>query len=305
MHVPELQSAAAQAFLSARGACAAQGIEALPTAAGRRTQRLRIGGSEYILTLFAAGPAPERLEALLGILEGLGSEGLACPLALADGRGARVGRVEAASAVLYPALPGVPAAEPRPEHCQAVGETLGRLHRLGAAQPEVPRHAHGLPAWRETARRLSGQLDAAGEALLREEIRFQGLFRLTDLPTGLVHGAPLPVNVLFEQDRLSGVVGWWSAGTEVLLFDLAAAANDWCSRGDLSLDPPRVRALLDGYRAERPFSAMERGAWPVMLRGAALRFWLAGLTGEDPRIDAERYRNLLVERVGNRERLPW
>ena len=44
-----------------------------------------------------------------------------------------------------------------------------------------------------------------------------------------------------------------------------------------ALNPQRVKALLAAYRTERPTRPIERGAWPVMLRAAALRFWLARL----------------------------
>jgi hypothetical protein len=72
------------------------------------------------------------------------------------------------------------------------------------------------------------------------------------------------------------------ADTEhVLLFDVAVAVNDWC-RADYAepgagVDAHQAGELLEAYAGVRPFSETERLAWPVMLRAAALRFWVSRL----------------------------
>lgn len=305
MQIPaQLDPDALRGFLDAYGVGEAQHLSALTERADAASYRLRTREGEYVLTRFAPDAPAETLDFVLDWTGELAAAGLPCAAVLRDTHGDRVRGLDEAPAILRPLLAGAPVTRPSAGQCEALGRTLGRVHRLGAGATEVPPFAYGLRWWREAARRLQDTLDSEGRALLEEEIRFQDLFRLSDLPSGPIHGTPMRFNVRFSGDELTALTGWWSAGAEALLFDLASAANDACSTPDLKLDPTRLQALLTGYRAERPFSAMERGAWPVMLRGAALRGWLAGLTGTDPRLDADHHRGVLRQRVGNRERLP-
>lgn len=71
--------------------------------------------------------------------------------------------------------------------------------------------------------------------------------------------------------RIAGILDFYFAGEDCLLFDLAVAANDWCG------DAARLDALLDGYSSRRRLTAAETAAWPAMRRAAALRFWLSRL----------------------------
>ena len=305
MPIPaRLDPDALQGFLSAYGIGEARHLSVVAERADTASYHLNTRDGEYVLTRFAPDAPAETLAFVLDWTGELAAAGLPCAAALRDAHGDRVRALDGAPAILRPLLAGAAATRPSAGQCEAQGRTLGRIHRLGAGAAPVPPFAYGLRWWREAGRRLQDTLDAEGRALLEEEIRFQDLFRLSDLPSGAIHGTPMRFNVRFSGDELTALTGWWSAGGEALLFDLASAANDACSTPDLTLDPARLQALLAGYRTERPFSAMERGAWPVMLRGAALRGWLAGLTGTDPRLDPDHYRGVLRQRVGNRERLP-
>ena len=119
-------------------------------------------------------------------------------------------------------------------------------------------------------------------------------------------------NVLFEGTRIGGVVDFYFAGVDAWLFDVAVTLNDWCVEPDGTLDRARAEAFLAAYHAVRAFTAAERNAWPVMLRAAALRFWLSRSTTSTcraPRLvhahDPEYFRRILELRIRDGHDQPW
>jgi homoserine kinase type II len=151
------------------------------------------------------------------------------------------------------------------------------MHLAGRDFAPVLDNPRGIRWWRAVQPELLPFLPADQGALLSEEIRFQSLYRFEDLPRGAIHADLFRDNVLFDGARLGGVIDFYFGCTGPWLYDLAVAVNDWCIEADGRLDIARADALLDAYRGRRPVDAIERGAWPAMLRAGALRFWLSRL----------------------------
>jgi len=293
------------------------GLVALePVAAGIENTNYFVTTAQgrYVLTLFERLPAAE-LPFYLGLMAHLARHGIPCPAPIADLSDRYLSSLNGKPAALVTRLGGRSVEHPGTSECAELGALLARMHLAGRSYAEYLDNPRGPRWWRAAAREVRPYLDPGRQALLDEELRFQSLYRFPDLPRGPVHADLFRDNALFEGGRISGVIDFYFAGVDCLLFDLAVCVNDWCLvdvERDRNLDLARTRAMLQAYAALRPFTALERGAWPVMLRAAALRFWLSRLRDLHlPRPgmlvhahDPEHFREILALRAAAAE-APW
>ena len=233
----------------------------------------------YVLTLFERLPA-EELPFYLGLMAHLARHGIPAPAPIADLSDQYLGRLAGKPAALVTRLPGSSLERPGAAECAELGALLARMHLAGRSYPAYLENPRGPKWWRLAAHDVRPFLSAEQRALLDAELAFQAEQRLPDLPRGPVHADLFRDNALFDAGRICGVIDFYFAGVDCLLYDVAVCANDWClaePERDPALDPERTRALLEAYEAVRPLGELERAAWPAMLRAAALRFWLSRL----------------------------
>jgi homoserine kinase type II len=230
----------------------------------------------YVLTLFERLPAVE-LPFYLDLMAHLARHGIPSPAPIADLSDQYLQHLNGKPAALVTRLPGRSLEHPGEKECAELGALLARMHLAGRSYPAYLENPRGPKWWRFAAAEVRRFLDGKRVQLLDDEMAFQAQHRFPDLPRGPVHADLFRDNALFEKGRISGVIDFYFAGVDCLLFDVAVCANDWCLDASHGLEAARTRALLEAYEAVRPLAVLEREAWPVMLRAAALRFWLSRL----------------------------
>lgn len=235
----------------------------------------------FVLTLFEQNNMAE-LPYFIDLMSHLNSHGVPCPLPIKDKTGASLHMLNGKPAVLISCLHGRDIEAPNIAQCAEVGAVLAKMHLAGLSfEAEFPQHQSANlrgTDWRhQTAAKVLPHLSRDDQALLQNALAFQAEFDLSHLPMGVIHADLFRDNVLFDNDKIGGLIDFYYACHGALVYDVAIAVNDWCINQDGSLQQEKLHALLQGYQAIRPFTSAEQAAWRAMLRIAALRFWLSRL----------------------------
>ncbi len=263
-----------------------------------------------VLTLFENHSA-EELVYFLDLMAFLAENEVPSAHPLADNNGNYLRELNGKPAALVMRLNGRGIDSPNTEQCSAIGHALALLHLAGQKFQGQRDNDRGPHWWRTTRDAVFAHLSSEDRAILEEELAFQTSHRFDSLPRGVIHADLFRDNALFDGDSLTGLIDFYYACNDVLLYDVAVTLNDWCSREDGAIDEAKAVALLSEYRRVRPISEAEEQAWPVMVRAAALRFWLSRLQdlhfpreGELTHIkDPNAFKNILQQRKSESTKL--
>ena len=234
----------------------------------------------FILTLYERRVAERDLPFFLALMEHLARAGITCPQPVKNRAGVTLGRLAGRPAAIVTFLDGMWMRRPSAAHCAALGEALARLHLAGADFSMRRENALSVAGWRQLYTACGERADQVQhdlKAVLAAELELLEREWPRGLPQGVIHADLFPDNVFFLGDKLSGLIDFYFACTDTLVYDVAVCLNAWCFEVDHSYNVTKGHALLASYAKTRPLSAPEWENLPLLARGAALRFLLTRL----------------------------
>jgi homoserine kinase type II len=238
------------------------------------------GRGYFILTLYERRVAARDLPFFLGLMEHLAGRGITCPQPVKNRAGETLGKLAGRPAAIVTFLDGMWIRRPGAAHCAALGEALALLHLAGADFAMQRENALSVAGWRQLYESCGERANAVQrdlKAVLAAELELLEREWPRGLPQGVIHADLFPDNVFFLGDRLSGLIDFYFACTDTLVYDVAICLNAWCFESDHSFNVTKGRALLASYAKTRPLSQPEWEKLPLLARGAALRFLLTRL----------------------------
>jgi homoserine kinase type II len=234
----------------------------------------------FFLTLYEKRVNAADLPFFLGLMSHLAARGINCPQPVKTKTGEALGQLAGRPAAIIDFLEGMWPRRPTAMHCAGVGQVLAKMHIAGQSFPMSRANALSVSGWRPLFAQAAARADGVQHGLcelLGKELDHLERSWPSDLPQGIIHADAFPDNVLFLGDKLSGLIDFYFACNDMLAYDVAICLNAWCFEPDHSFNVTKARALLNAYTRERPLSAAEQDALPLLARGSAMRFLLTRL----------------------------
>lgn len=234
----------------------------------------------YILTLYEKRVNPDDLPFFLALMEHLAAAGIPCPTPIHGRDGKALRRLAGRPAAIVTFLAGMWPRRITPDHCAELGRGLAKLHLAGADFAMSRANDLSLGSWRPLLKRSQDRADEVEPGLARElatELDRLEAAWPSNLPAGVIHADLFPDNVFFRSGKLTGMIDFYFACTDMFAYDLAICLNAWCFEPDRSFNITKARRMLTAYRKVRDFSAEELAALPLLARGSAMRFLLTRL----------------------------
>ncbi|MES2339765.1 MAG: homoserine kinase [Pseudomonadota bacterium] len=233
----------------------------------------------FILTLYEKRVEAGDLPYFMGLLDHLAAKGQPVPPAIKDRTGVAIQTLAGRQACLIRFLTGVSVTHPTAPQAHAAGAAMARMHVALADCPLDRPNSMGRDSWRPLLERCGDAIDSIAPGLFSavDSALDDVLAAWPDhLPTAPIHADLFPDNVLMLGDRVTGLIDFYFACTDLRAYDLAIMHSAWSFDGDGSpLDPAIGRALVAGYESLQPLTDEERAALSVLARGACIRFLLS------------------------------
>ncbi len=237
---------------------------------------------KFILTIFESRIDKSQLPFFINLKLHLANKGICCPRPILDSKGSAIVGLKGKKSVIVSFLSGKTLRQNiMPNHCFEVGNQLAKMHKAAADFSMSRKNELGVNGFRPLLSKFEHLIEDYQKNLraeILENIDFLEKSWSRDFPSAAVHVDLFPDNVFFdEKQKLSGVIDFYFAANDLLIYDFAVAVTAWCFDKKNNFQQEKFEQFLAGYEKVRKFSSAEKEFLKIALVAAAMRFLLTRL----------------------------
>ncbi len=235
---------------------------------------------KYILTIFEKRVKEQDLPFFCELISLLNKSGFKCPLPLLNLENSPITTFKRKKLTILTFISGKSKENLSNENCEDIGKEAAKLHLLTSNFKIHRKNALSIESWRsmfenikDKCIRIHKDLPNLIEANLKDIEKNWP----SNLPSGIIHADLFKDNIIFENNKISGIIDFTFSCNDFYALEIAICFNALCFDGvksNLSFNVTKAKKFIDGYSSIRKLSDQERNSIKILSQGAALRFLL-------------------------------
>lgn len=239
--------------------------------------KIKLDLKDFILTIYENIDDENDINFFLNLMNHLSSRGIKCPIPLKNSSSKMIGKIKAKPAALLTFLSGKSVTEIREIHTYQIGKALAELHLGGKNFKQKKRNELSISGWQKLLIKNKNKLNKLESKLfnkIKDKIIEIDRNWPKNLPSGIIHADLFPDNVLFTNNKVTGLIDFYFSCNDFFVYDLSICINAWCFNDNNKFIKGLFLSLIKGYEAIRPLSVNEINSIPILCYGSSLRFLL-------------------------------
>ena len=235
---------------------------------------------KYILTIYEKRVQEKDLPFFLGLMKNLFDKSFPSPEPIINKNGNYVSEILNKKAAIISFLSGRSKKNLSPENCRSVGMQAAKLHTITKNLSVRRENRLSVNSWRNFYKKV--QKDCSKIHPNLSKIIETNLDEIEtnwpkNIPAGIIHADLFSDNIIFNGDKLTGIIDFYFSCYDFYAFEIAICINALCFEGqkeNLSFNVTKAKKFIDGYTSIRKLSEEEKNSLKILCQGAAMRFLL-------------------------------
>ena len=236
--------------------------------------------NKYILTILEKRVQPEDLPFFMDLQYELAAHGFDCPLPVKNNKKSIINKLKDKSAVIMSFLQGENLTNVMPEHCYELGLKIAKFTNITKNLNLSRPNSVGYKTWvsiYENFKNINDESYQEYFQTLDKELIFLKNNWPINLPTAIIHADLFIDNILFIQNKISGIIDFYFSCNDFVAYELALTINAWCFNKDVTFNYKNYNSLMMGFENISSLNIQEKASMNVLLRGAAVRILVTRL----------------------------
>ena len=243
---------------------------------------LRSKNKKFILTIFEKRVSKKEIPFFLKLMDKLNNSKINCPKPLKTINGSYLIKLKNKTACIVSFLEGKDKKKLNPKNCFKIGKTIAQIHLVTKKMKLFRKNSMGvknLDPLLKSIKFKSKKLNNLEKFLVNNLKNIKKNWP-KKLPKGIIHGDLFIDNIFFKKNKLSGIIDFYFAANDYLMYEIAICINALCfdkKNSKFKINKKKIKNLIKGYESIKKISLKEKKSLNILCKGAAIRYLLTRL----------------------------